>query len=132
MLKGRSIHVEGYTPAQPIPAAARKGPLVITGGIEAIDPETGKFATTLEEQVRLTFWNLERILAAAGCGWHDVVKLDFFVVSPDVRPLINEHWLRLFPDPNDRPARQVRQSDVLPPGAMVQCVAIAWASDALR
>lgn len=127
MSKRQTIVVPGYTPVQPIPSAARKGPLVITGGIEGLDPTTGKMATALEDQARLTFSNLERILAAAGCGWGDVVKFDFFIRSPEVRAIINEHWLRIYPDPNDRPARQVRVSDTLPAEAMLQCVAMAWA-----
>ena len=126
MSKRQSIVVPGYTPVQPIPSAARKGPLVITGGIEGIDPTTGKIAATREEQIALTFSNLERILAAAGCAWSDVVKLDFFIRTPDIRAGINEHWHRVFANPDDRPARQVRVSDALPEGVVVQCVAVGW------
>jgi 2-iminobutanoate/2-iminopropanoate deaminase len=122
----QTILVPGYVPANPIPCAARKGPLLITGAIEALDPETQQMATGLEEQVRLTFHNLERILAGGGGSWGDVIKLDFAISGPEVRALINEYWLRIYPDPNDRPARQVRHSDVLPAGAMLQVVASAW------
>jgi 2-iminobutanoate/2-iminopropanoate deaminase len=124
--KRRTITVPGYVPANPIPCAARKGPLLITGAVEALDPETQKMATGLEEQVRLTFHNLERILAAGGAGWNDVIKLDFAIGMPEVRGHINDYWLRIYPDPEDRPARQVRLSDVLPAGALLQCVATAW------
>lgn len=129
MSKRQTIRVPGYTPVNPIPVAARKGPLVVTGGIEGIDPKTEQYPPGAVEQVSLTFSNVERILAAAGCGWPDVVKLEFFIRTPELRKLINDEWLRIFPNDNDRPARQVRPSDSLPAGALLQCVAMAWAGD---
>lgn len=126
MSKRETISVEGYVPVQPIPPAARKGPLVVTGGVEGIDPTTRKIAPETQDQVDLTFANLERVLGAAGAGWGDVVKLTFSVSSDDVRPLINEHWLRIFPEADDRPARQVVPSAALPAGVVIQCVAMAW------
>ena len=129
MAKRMTIMLEGYTPVQPIPAAARKGPLLITGGIEGIDPATGKIPASLPEQVRLTFFNLERVLNAAGGSWSDVVKMTFYVASADVRPLINEHWLLIFPEASDRPARHTRRIAHMPEGTQVQCVASAWIDD---
>ncbi len=127
MSKRQSIAIPGYTPANPIPAAARKGPLLITGGIEGLDPETGGIAEGVEAQANLTFSNLQRVLEAGGSGWADVVKMEFLISGPDVRKEINKHWLEIFPDPDDRPARHVRLSDTLPAGAVLQCTATAWA-----
>lgn len=67
MAKRVSIDVEGYHHGGlPIPAASRVGPLVMTGGISGIDPETRALPDDLAEQARLMFFNLERIMVAAG------------------------------------------------------------------
>jgi enamine deaminase RidA (YjgF/YER057c/UK114 family) len=69
----RSIEVEGFSHgAQPIPAASRVGPLVMTGGVYGLDPATGKIPDDVAEQARLMFMNLERILAAAGGTLGDI------------------------------------------------------------
>jgi enamine deaminase RidA (YjgF/YER057c/UK114 family) len=48
-------------------------------GIDA----AGAAAEGWEAQTRMTFGNVGRALAAAGCGWQQVVKLTFFVVAVD-------------------------------------------------
>ena len=37
----RTLHVEGFSHANPIPAACRKGPLLMSGLINGTDPATG-------------------------------------------------------------------------------------------
>jgi enamine deaminase RidA (YjgF/YER057c/UK114 family) len=43
----------------------------------------GSVSSGCEAQTRLAFENVGRALAAAGAGWHDVVKLVFYVVTVD-------------------------------------------------
>jgi hypothetical protein len=42
MARRKSIHIEGFSHAAPIPAACRIGNLVVSGGIHGIDPATGQ------------------------------------------------------------------------------------------
>jgi enamine deaminase RidA (YjgF/YER057c/UK114 family) len=68
----------GYSHVVTIPS----GRLVWTSGQIGVAAD-GTVARGWEAQTRLTFENVGRGLAAAGAGWHDVVKLTFFVVSTD-------------------------------------------------
>ena len=43
----------------------------------------GSVPSGWEAQARLAFDNVGRALAAAGAGWHNVVKLTFYVVAID-------------------------------------------------
>lgn len=126
----RSIEVDGFNHgAQPIPAACRVGPLIMTGGVYGLDPATGKIPDEVGEQARLMFANLARILAAAGAGLGDVAKMTVYVKVPEARPAVNAEWLQAFPDPASRPARHTQQNDHLPANMLVQCDATAWAAD---
>ncbi|HEY0650405.1 RidA family protein [Phenylobacterium sp.] len=123
----RSIEVEGFSHgAQPIPAASRVGPLVMTGGVYGLDPATGKIPDDVAEQARLMFMNLERILAAAGGTLGDIARMTVYVKAPEARPAVNAEWLKAFPDPASRPARHTLQNDGLPANMLVQCDATGW------
>ena len=123
----RSIEIEGFSHgAQPIPAASRVGPLMMTGGVYGLDPATGKIPDDVCEQAALMFRNLGRILQAAGGGFDDVARMTVYVKVPEARAAVNAEWVKAFPDPASRPARHTLQNDGLPANMLVQCDATAW------
>lgn len=125
----KSIEVDGlHHGGQPIPVASRKGSMVMTGGVFGMDPETGALPDDAAEQVRLMFWQLGRVLEAAGADFDDVLRMTFYVKDKGARDLINEHWLRHFPDAASRPARHTLSYEHLPANMLVQCDAIAVVS----
>ena len=75
MSQRQTIHVEGFSHVNPIPAAARVGPLLMIGLINGTDPATGKPAATLEEQCRHMFGQVRRIVEAGGGSTDDIVRL---------------------------------------------------------
>ena len=126
----RSVEVEGYSHgALPIPAASRVGPLIMTGGIHGLDPATGKLPDDVESQARLMFWNLERIMVAAGAGLDRIARMTVFVKVPEARTAVNTEWLKAFPDSASRPARHTLINESLPSNMLVQCDATAFALD---
>lgn len=126
----RSIEIEGFNHgAQPIPAASRVGPLIMTGGVYGLDPQTGQIPDAVDAQARLMFANLARILQAAGADLGAVAKMTVYVKVPEARAAVNVEWLAAFPDPASRPARHTQQNDHLPANMLVQCDAVAWAED---
>lgn len=126
-LGGRSVHVEGLQHgSQPIPAAARRHGVLASGGISGIDPSTGQVPADPAEQVRLVFGNLRRIVAAGGSDLRDIVKITFLVADRSLRDAINAEWVRLFPDPADRPARHTLVQ-ALPSPLALQCEVFAVA-----
>ena len=123
----RSIEIEGFGHgAQPIPAACRVGPLIMTGGVYGLDRASSKIPDDVEEQVRLMFDNLARLLEAGGGGLADVARMTLYVKVPEARAAVNAEWIKAFPDPKSRPARHTLQNDGLPANMLVQCDATAW------
>ena len=121
-----SIRVDGFDHGtQPIPVASRKGPLVVTGGIYGLDPDSGKLPDDVAAQARLMFLQLDRVLRAAGATLDDVVRMTVYVKDPAARAHVNEHWLLAFPHASSRPARHTLAYDGLPTNMLVQCDAIA-------
>lgn len=117
----RSVSVAGLSHGRtPIPTASIVGNLLVTGGVSGKDAATGQLPPDVEGQVREIFANLRLILAAADAEAEDVVSCRFWVRNRAVsRPLIDEQWVVMFPDPASRPARHTMTHE-LPKGHHVQ------------
>jgi len=109
----RSIEVPGLRHGSlPIPVASVVGNLLVSGGINPVDPETGSIPDDTDGQVAVAFANVRRVLAAAGGTPDDVVKCTVFVRDKAVRPVIDKYWVEMFPDPASRPARHTLTIDL--------------------
>jgi enamine deaminase RidA (YjgF/YER057c/UK114 family) len=120
MAKRQSYEAAGFGHQNPIPAAARVGPLVMSGVIIGFDPATGKPPPDLHAQVQFMFDHLERIVQASGCTMEEVVKVTVWMTDRTQRQALNERWVALFPNPQSRPARHTLDAS-LGPGILVQC-----------
>jgi 2-iminobutanoate/2-iminopropanoate deaminase len=125
MDKRRSIDVAGVKHVNPIPSASRRGPLVASGAISGADPATGKVPADFDEQCRLMFENVRRVMAAAGGSPDDIVKMTVWIRDRSLRETMNRHWVAMFPDPASRPARHTQTSHDLAPPMQVQCDVLA-------
>ena len=108
----------------PVPNAAILRGLLVTSSILGKRLDSDEYPADRGEQTALVFGYLEAILDEAGATSQDVIKLDLYFADKADRALANEHWLRLWPDPAHRPARQAHQA-VLPDGCCLQIVAMA-------
>ena len=108
----------------PVPNAAILRGLLVTSSILGKRLDSDVYPADRGEQTALVFRYLEAILDEAGATSQDVIKLDLYFADKADRALANEHWLRLWPDPAHRPARQAHQA-VLPDGCCLQIVAMA-------
>lgn len=122
----QSIYLEGFGHANPIPAACRVGPLLMTGLVNGTDPATGRLAETLEEQCRHMFTQVRRIVEAGGGSTDDIVRMAVWLKDRSQRQPLNDQWLAMFPDPHDRPARLSVQASDLTGGILVQCEVTAY------
>ena len=120
----RCIYVEGFGHKNPIPAACRIGAMVYSGSIQGSDPATGQYGATLEEQSRLMFEQVRRIVDAAGGGVGDIIKMTVWMKDRTRRAALNGPWLEMFPDPQSRPARHTMNAD-LDGGKLVECEFVA-------
>src|SRR5579871_114545 len=108
-----SIEVPGLKHDNPIPAACRIGPFLVSSviaprGADGVVPEG------LDAQCAQVFHNLKALLAAAGATPEQVIKLTVYLKDRAMRPHVNKFWLELFPDPHSRPARHTFSAPDLP------------------
>ncbi|MBK1783629.1 RidA family protein [Prauserella cavernicola] len=122
----RSIHVDGFSHENPVPAASRIGDLVATGAVHGggrgSDP--GEFPADFGDQAAAMFDRVAAILAAAGGSLDDALKFSLRLSAAEHRAELNRQWCTLFPDAESRPARQV-SIGTTQPHILVQCEVLA-------
>lgn len=126
MTSRHTIHVDGFSHVNPIPAASRKGPLLMSGLINGTDPATGRLAEGLEAQCAHMFTQVRHILAAGGGTPDDLVRMTVWLKDRAQREPLNAQWLAMFPDAHHRPARLALHAPELSGGILVQCEISAW------
>src|ERR1700739_3678119 len=102
MEQRRSIYVAGASHVNPIPSASRRGPFVVSGALFRPDPETRTVPADLDEQCRLMFENVRRVMAAAGGSPDDIIKMTVWITDRSLREIMNRHRVAMFPDPPSR------------------------------
>ena len=120
MAERQSIHIDEFVHKNPIPNASRIGNIVASGAIMPVDPETGGPGATLEDQCRLMFRHMRSTVEAAGGAPENIIKVTVWLKDPSNRDAVNAEWVKMFPDPESRPARHA-QKDVSDGPYMVHC-----------
>ena len=115
----RSIYVDEIAHRSPIPNASRIGNIIVSGLIRGADPATGKLAPTLEQQCAFMFQHLRQAVEAGGATVDDIIKVTVWMKELRRKP-INDEWVKMFPDPASRPARQVMEVP-MEAGVLIQC-----------
>jgi 2-iminobutanoate/2-iminopropanoate deaminase len=78
-------------PTGPWSLGVRAGDLVFVAGMRGIDPATNMLVKGDEARVRQAFLNMRTIVAAAGGGLRDAVRLVIYVTDMGrYRPLVNK------------------------------------------
>lgn len=108
----------------PYSQAIHAGDLVFLSGQVPIDPATGELVTgDISAQTERVLDNLGAVLAAAGCGFGDVVKTTIYLVDLGDFQAVNQAYAKRFTAAP--PARATVQVSALPKGARVEIDAIA-------
>jgi 2-iminobutanoate/2-iminopropanoate deaminase len=115
----RSIYIDEFSHRSPIPNASRIGNILVSGLIRGVDPATQKLPATLEQQCALMFDHMRITAETGGATVEDIVKVTFWMEKLS-RPPINTEWVKMFPDPASRPARQIMEVP-MEEGVLVQC-----------
>lgn len=102
----------------PYSQAVETGGFIFTSGQLGIDPVTGEFGATVEEQTRLSLENVKAILEAAGAGLNQVVKTTVFLKDMNDFVRVNEVYSSFFEQPY--PARSAVEVARLPKDALVE------------
>jgi 2-iminobutanoate/2-iminopropanoate deaminase len=100
--------------------------LVFVAGQGPTDAATGStVGTTIGEQTRQCFRNIQAILEAAGSDMTRVVNATFILKNPEDFAGMNEEWARWFPV--DPPARQGARHPLDVAGILISIAVIAEA-----
>lgn len=102
----------------PYSQAVEAGGFIFTSGQLGIDPATGEFGATVEEQTRLSLENVKAILEAAGASLNQVVKTTVFLKDMNDFVRVNEVYSSFFEQPY--PARSAVEVARLPKDALVE------------
>lgn len=119
------------TPAAPAPGGhysqgvVHSGQLFVSGQLPIVTDDAGAQAP-FEAQARVALENMLAIVAAAGSGPGDVVKVTAYIVGTENWPRFNAVFADLFGDA--RPARAVVPVPELHHGYLVEVEAIAAVS----
>lgn len=109
MPERRSVNFPGFSHQNPIPNASRVGNIVMSSVIGGSNPGTRDLPPSLEAQAANVFGYIRAAVEAAGGKTEHIVKVDFFVKDPGTqREALNAEWVKMFPDPNSRPARHTQ------------------------
>jgi 2-iminobutanoate/2-iminopropanoate deaminase len=127
-VSGERIHAHhtDQAPAAigPYAQAVTAGGFLFTSGQIPLDPATGEMvAGGFDAQARQVLANLRAVLAAAGCGFSDVVKATVYVTDLADFPKLNALYGEAMGQ--HRPARSTVQVAALPKGALVEIDLVA-------
>jgi 2-iminobutanoate/2-iminopropanoate deaminase len=104
--------------------AVRAGDLLFVSGCVPVDADGNLVPGDVVEQTRCVFENVGAVLAAAGAGFADVVKVTVFLTDVDDRQAVNTVRREVFGDV--RPASTlVEVSRLAIPGARIEVEAVA-------
>lgn len=120
-----AIHTDGAPAAVgPYSQAIAVDGFVFCSGQAALDPITGTLAEGgIEPETEGVLANLTAVLAAAGCGWGDVIKSTVFLTDMADFAAMNVIYTRFVVEP--KPARSTVAVAALPKGACVEIEVIA-------
>jgi 2-iminobutanoate/2-iminopropanoate deaminase len=128
MARRRSINIAGFRHKNPIPNASRIGNFLVSGLILGVDPATGAVAPTIEEQCTHMFAHMKAIVEAGGGSTDDILKVTMYLKDRNERTAVNAAWVKMFPDPQTRPARHAQHAH-MEGASLVQCDFMAVIDD---
>lgn len=125
---GKSVYLEGFSHANPVPVASRMGPFLFSGVLTGRDPVTREMPHGLDQQCTNVFERVRELMDAVGSGVDRIAKLTIWLADYRDRDAVNREWLAMFPDPAQRPARQCMTA-ALDGGALIHADLVAILGD---
>ena len=107
--------IEGHGHHDPIPMGARIGDLFCSSGVSGVDtegPDKLEPVAGVEGQGRHGIRNIRSLVESGGGTLDNVGLITLLIQDYADMPAIDAAWAEMFPDPADRPARQVMKMGV--------------------
>jgi 2-iminobutanoate/2-iminopropanoate deaminase len=96
----------------PIPICVRMGNTIFPSVIGGRDPKEPAMSDDPNKQVPQAFINMKNIIEAADGTTDSIAKVIVYLKDFKHRELVNQEWVKMFPDENNRPARHTMQADL--------------------
>lgn len=123
MKRRRIIELPGIEHRAPIPTAVVIDNVLASSAVFGAGAG-GNLPEDVGEEVGNVFANINQVLGLAGGTAADVLRMEVFVRESGFRTIVNEYWLAMFPDSDDRPARHITVVENLPARVQIQFLAI--------
>jgi len=107
-----------------LPLGVRVNDMVYAESLNAADPVTGAVSGDIKEQTSAALGKLRDLMTRAGGSLDNVGRAVGFCTTAEHRNAVDEVWMTVFPDINDKPAFKVLLAE-LPPGHLVRIDALA-------
>ena len=112
----RSNHeIEGHDHHDPIPMSARIDGFYASSGVSGVDPKSADNVEAVSGVVGQSHFgirNIKTLVEAGDMSMDDVGHMTLLVQDYDDLKVIDKEWVEMFPNPADRPARQVMKMGV--------------------
>ena len=107
-----------------VPLGLRINDMVYTTSLSAADPVTGECSGDIKEQTRKALQHMKELIERAGGTLDNVARGVGYCTTPEDRTPVDEVWMEVFPNEQDKPAMKVLLAE-LPPGQLVRIDALA-------
>ena len=99
------IRVPGLSHRTPISLGAKVGGIVHSAPIYGTDTEKHVLPDDPAEQAAQMFKNIRQFMDAAGGTLDDIVHVNLSLKDFEYRDAVDEEWVKMWPDENNRPSR---------------------------
>jgi 2-iminobutanoate/2-iminopropanoate deaminase len=96
----------------PIPICVKMGNMIFPSVIGGRDPKEPAMSEDPRKQVPQAFLNMKNIIEAAGGRTDNIAKVIVYLKDFKHRELVNQEWIKMFPNEDNRPARHTMQMDL--------------------
>lgn len=100
------ISLPGIPHNAPLPTGAKIGNIVRSSALSGRDPTTSDFSDDPERQAAVLFENIRRFMEKAGGTPDHIIHLTLYVKELRYNEILDKEWVAMFPDANNRPARE--------------------------
>lgn len=107
-----------------VPHAVRVNDMLYATGLSGTDPVTGEPLGDLKRQIGTALQHMRRLVEKAGGSIDNIGRGVGFCTRAEDRQMVDDVWMDVFPDPNDKPAFKVLLAD-LPPGQLIRIDMVA-------
>ena len=106
MSERQIISLPGIPHNAPLPTGAKIGNIVRSSAISGRDPASNDFSDDPERQAAVLFGNVRAFMEKAGGTPANILHVMIYTKELRYNEALDKEWVAMFPDANNRPARE--------------------------